>query len=534
MIRMKKVFDNYYTLFKVILLSYLFPESKKKFRQKIQDVYLPNIMKCIAVSCLLLTILTWMGINSGLKDAYRAFKQDPYTTAVFVTSNRFKLNKDQVERIEITRYDIGKKEFNTEGTGEEIYGDAPFAFSSLDLTFYAQDGKERKSFRGRTVSRTDKKMLRAIAKHISYKSSPGYELERDWKDNERGIVVSKHLLDRLGYKIGKTKTINRCIDKRFQGKNHSFPVTVTIIAAAESLPFGDFIVSEEFDYNRLQNTFNPFDTVERFYVFTPAGKEPDLENFINSNFSCVEKIVLIDRDKDNQTRYEIAFKSIPQYREEFKKLRQESSKYFIARQFENSPFRCDIDYYDWKPLPEEKNSRDPEYLALYLKERYIDRLDRLSLFFRETVGGIEMDDTVMNIFENYHKDMRRFKRISIILYTVLVGLGIFVSIAITIKSVQATMHRLGVFSTFGVSASFLSLALAVESMVNFGISLVIGLISYFFLSPLLLSKEITMKLEIMNLFVLFLAGMLLSFLVAFLTVKSMLKKAPYSLMDYRS
>ena len=530
---MKKVSANHYALFKIILFSYLFPKSKKKFWQKIQEVYLSNIMKCIALSCLLLTILIWMGINAGLKEAYRAFKQDPYTTAVFVTSNRFKLNKDQVERIEITRFDSGKKTFNTEGTGEEIYDDVPFPFSSLDLTFYARDGKERKSFQGRTVSRADKKMLRAIGQHIKYQSNPGYDLERDWQDTERGIIVSQHLLDRLGYQMGKTRSINRCIDKRFQGENRSFPVPIPIIAAAERLPFGDFIISEEYDYNRLQNTFNPFDTVERFYVFSPPGKEQDLEKFVKANFKCVEKIVEINREPDNQIRYEIAFKSIPKYKEEFKTLRQESAKYFIALRFADSPFRCPMDYYDWKTLPEEKKDRDPEYLALYLKEQYIDRLDQLRLFFRETIGGIEMDDTVMNIFENYHKDMRRFKRISIILYSVLVGLGIFVSIAIYIKSVQATMHRLGVFSAFGVSASFLSLALAVESVVNFALSMVIGLISYFLLSPLLLTKEITMKLEIIDLAVLFAAGMLLSFLAVFLTVKSMLREAPNSLMDYR-
>lgn len=533
---MKTVFDNYKHLFKIILLSYLIPKSKKKFQQKIREVYLPNIMKCFSLSCLILTILTWMGINSGLKDAYREFKKDPYTTAVFVTSNRFALNKDQVERIKITRLDLERMEFNTEGRGEEIYDDKPFAFSSLDLIFYAKDGVECKTFRGRTVSQTDKKILQAIDKQLVYKKSPAYELAKDWQDNEKGIIVSKYLLKRLEFKVGDTLKLDRLIDKRYQGKNHSFKVPVTIIAAAERLPYGDFMVSEEFNYNRLQNTFNPFDPVERFHVLTPPDKEQELPGFVKRHFKYCEKIVRINQDKETgRTRYEIAFASVPFYKEkEFKRLREESSKYFIARTFENTEFQCSLDYYDWKTLPPGMKHGDPEFLSLYLKEDYIDHLDKLNLFFRESIGGIEMDETVLNIFENYHKDMRRFNRISFILYLVLVGLGIFVSIAIYIKSVQATMHRLGVFNSFGVSASFSSFVLAIESIINFLLSMLVGIGLYFFLSPLIISNEITMKLTFMDVLLLLVIGALLSFLVVFHTVKSMLKKAPFTLMDYRS
>jgi hypothetical protein len=533
---MKGISKNKNSLFKIILLSYLKPKSKKSFWRKVRDVYLPNIMKCFAISCLLLTIFTWQGINSGLKEEYQRFKKDPYTTAIFVTSNRFALNKDQVDRINILRYDPIKSEFNTEGRGNEIYQDEVFPFSNLDLIFYAKDGSERKSFSGRTVAQSDKKILQAITEHLVDENTAEYDLVNDWTDSEKGIIVSKYLVQRLGYKIGAPLKINRLIDVRFQNKNHSFEVPVKILAVAERMPFGDFIVSEEFNYNRFENTFNPFDTVERFHVLTPPEKESELEPFVKKRFNYCKKILRINKNKEDQrTRYEVVFKTVPFYKEEkFNQLREESSKFFIMKQFKNSGFECEIDYYDWKSLPEIHKNRDPEFLTIYLKEKYIDKLDQLSLFLRESIGGIEMDDTILNIFENYHRDMRRFRRISGILYAVLIFLGIFVSIAIYIKSVRATMHRLGVFSAFGVSPNFLSIVLAVESIANFLLSSAFAAVLYFILPPLFISKEIAMSLTAPDIGLIAVGGSLLSLGVVYSTVKSMVKKPPYSLIDYRS
>ena len=134
--KMKTLDTKKYNLFKTILFSYLKPKSKKEWWQRVRDVYLSNIMKAFALSCLLLTILTWMGINSGLIKEYKRFRKDPYTTSIFVTSERSYLNRDQVEKIKITRFDPGEKEFNTEGKGDEIYTGEVFPFSSLYLFFY--------------------------------------------------------------------------------------------------------------------------------------------------------------------------------------------------------------------------------------------------------------------------------------------------------------------------------------------------------------------------------------------------------------
>lgn len=532
---MKQPSKNQNILFKIILLSYLKPKSRKPFWKKIRDVYLPNIMKSFALSCLLLTILTWMGLNTGLKKEYERFKKDPYTTSIFINSNRFTLSKEQVYRAEVLRYDTQKDQFNTEGRGEAVYSGKPVPFSSLDLIFYEKNGIERKSFTGRTVSQSDEKILRAIAKHFIRKKSREYDFVNHWHDSERGIVVSRYLLERLGYKIGESFKIYRLIDKRFNDEDYSFQVPVTILAVVERMPFGDFIVSEEFNYNRIQDTFNPFDPVTKFYVFTSPQKEKDLEPFVKSHFKFFKKVIEINRSKeDNLIRCEVVLKNVAQYRKEYSEWCEETSKINIIKQFKDSGFQCSIDFYDWQPLPETSKKRQPEFLTLYLKEKYIDHLDQLCLFFRESIGGIEMDDTVLNIFENYHKDMRRFRKISGILYVVLIGLGIFVSIAIYIKSVQATMHRLGVFSAFGVSADFLSVALAVESVVYFLGSSLVALVLYLILPPLLISKEIAMKMTGLDLGLLVFIGSLLSFLVVFRTVKSMLKKPPYLLMEYRS
>jgi len=531
---MKIVTKNKKNLFELILLSYLRPKSKKKLHQKIKDIYLPVIMKCLALSCLLLTILTWMGINGGLNEEYRRFKKDPYTTAIFVTSNRYLINKGQVDKIKIIRYDAIKKEFNTEGKGEGVYDDETFSFSSLDLIFYAKDGETRTSFRGRTVGKSDKKMLEAISAHpIIYKKAKDYNLVKNWEDSENGIIVSKRLLESLGYKVGEPLKLDRLIDKKFHEKDYSFKVPVEILVISETMPFGDFIVSEEFNYNRLQDTFAPFDTVERFYVLTPPEKEKELKSFVNGLFKYCKEIIEINRNAgDNRIQYEIVFKGIPSYKEnDYKALCDESSKFFIHNQFKGSPFECIIDFYDWKPLPEEMKEKDPEFLTLYLREKYIDRLEELDSFLNGL--GVEMDDTVLNLFKNYHRDMRRFRNISTVFYFVLISLGIFISIAVYIKSVQATMHRLGVFSAFGISAFFLSGVLAVESVVVFLASTLIARV--FYTLPLfMMSKEIAMKLSVLNIFIIVLGGSLLSFIVVFLTVRSILKKSPYSLMEYRS
>ncbi len=533
--RMKRELKNKRDLFKLILLSYLKPKSKKKFHQKIKDIYLSVIMKCLALSCLLLTILIWMGINGGLREEYLRFKKDPYTTAIFVTSTRRFLDRDQIERIKIIHYNPVKKVFNTKGKGEEIYDDETISFSSLDLVFYPKERKKPKPFKGRTVNKSDKKILESISQHLIYKKKNDYNLVKDWEDSEKGIIVSKHLVESLGYKVGEQLEINRLIDKRFNNKDHPFPVPVDILAISERMPFGDFIISEEFNYNRLGDTFNPFETVERFYVLTPPEKENELESFVKRRFKYCEEVIRINKDdRENQIRYEIVFKSsIPYYKkEEYKRLGQEASKLFIVKQFENSPFECLIDYYDWKTLPEGIKDKETEFLTLYLKEKYIDLLDELASFLGQL--NVEMDDTVLNLFKNYHRDMRRFSNISTVFYFVLISLGIFISIAVYIKSVQATMHRLGVFSAFGISSTFLSSVLAVESVVIFLFSTFFAGILYNLLPLLFIAKEIVMKLSIMDIVIIFWGGSLLSFIVVFLTVRSILKKAPYSLMEYRS
>jgi ABC-type antimicrobial peptide transport system permease subunit len=357
-----------------------------------------------------------------------------------------------------------------------------------------------------------------------------------WDNNEKGIIVSSNLIERLGYEIKKQLKINYMIDLSYKNQTISFSVPLKILAVADRLPHGDFIVSNGFSYNyQVKRSFNPFKKVQQFYVLASHGRKNELKTFTNKQFKYVENIVEINENRnDGKIKYRIEFEDIPSYeKKDFEALCRESSKYSIKEKLKNSGFVCLLDYYEWRNWEKASKNDYSDLVTLYLQEEYVDLLPELSLFLKEN-AGVEMDDSVINVFKNYHKDMARFKRISIILYLVLILLGIFISMAVYIKSVQATMHRLGVFSAFGVSPSFLSSVLAVESILIFLLSLLLAVGLHFIFPPILNHYGITTALIFSDILKVFLVGTFLCFIFVFFTVKFILKKQPYSLMNYRS
>ncbi len=341
-------------------------------------------------------------------EEYKIFKKDPYTTSIYIKSTRYRFTKEQMDKVKGIRFDLEKNEFNIEGKGDDIYTDNIFSFSSLNLLFFTKDSIDNKIFEGRTVSQFDKKTLQAISKHLVHSNFDDYDLAKNWEDNERRIIVSKHLLERLGYKSEAPLKIRYLTDRIFRGRIYPFKIPVIILAVVDQLPFGNFIISEEFHYNINQHTFNPSDMIERFYVFIPSKKEKELNVFIRSRFNLWQSIIKIMEDNpNNRILYEITFKNFAFYKtKEFNRLRNESSKFYIIKQFENSGFECTIDYYDWKSISGNIKQEYPEFLTLHLKERYVDHLDELSMFLSEFVGGIKMDETILNSFMNFHKKVK--------------------------------------------------------------------------------------------------------------------------------
>ncbi len=526
-------------MFKSILKSYLFPKTKTpKFRELVY-INIPNLTKIAVIFILITTVLVWMGINNGLQEEFQRFKKDPYTTSIFVPSQRFSYAKEQLRAMNNARYYSQEDRFNFSGKGDLILeGNYPFA--SMYLVFLAED--QKKIFRGRTISQSDQKALEALETYLSTKNQKGYRLTENWNDNEKGIIVSKHLLDRLGYGYDiDTVNINYSFELVGEDGNgeHSeedstrlIPISVKVLAVADKMPFGDFIVSNGFYYNyQVARTFSPYEKIEQFHILTPPGKQEELKIFLGKNFNYIENIVKIDeRRNDDKLIYRVDFKdgySLPG--EEYERFSNETSKHFILEKIKRTPFTCADDFYEWEEWEDGKGSISPDYLTLYLKEEFVGLLPKLNLFLSEI--GVEMDDSIVNIFTNYYEDIARFKKISGVLYVLLVALGILVSVVIYIKSVQATMHRLGVFSTFGVSSKFLSLVLAVESVLILIASLILAL-TVIFVFPLA-SLGISVKLIPFDMLKILFIGSALSFVSVFITAKVILKKSPFSLISYR-